>query len=94
MGVYNQFLGASGLIEKKKRANFAIFKFSFFAVTRPKMVENAQNQNHPTRLSKIYLHSKFQLIWPSNGRENPKKRTFGGVIACSVGALGIGSKFV
>merc|ERR1712002_1069843 len=63
---------------KKKRANFAIFKFSFFAVTWPNMVENAQNQNHPTRLSKIYLHSKFQLIWPSNGRENPKNQLFGG----------------
>merc|ERR1711895_308319 len=92
MGVYNQFLGASGLIEKK-RANFAIFKFSFLAVTRPKMVKNAQNQNHPTCLSKIYLHSKFQLIWPSNGQEN-KKKTFWGVIATSVGALGNGSKFV
>ena len=58
------------------------------------MVENAQNQNHPTRLSKIYLHSKFQLIWPSNGQENPKEPTFWGVIATSVGALGNGSKFV
>ena len=26
MGVYNQFLGASGLIEKKKRANFGHFQ--------------------------------------------------------------------
>merc|ERR1712002_907782 len=79
---------------KKNWANFAIFKFSFFAVTWPKMVENAQNQNHPTRLSKIYLDSKFQLIWPSNGRENPKKTTFFGEIAHSVCALGNGSKFV
>ena len=63
---------------KKKRANFAIFKFSFFAITRPKMVKNAQNQNYPTRLSKIYLHSKFQLIWSSNGRENPKYTLFWG----------------
>ena len=35
MGVYNQFLGASGPI-KKKRQNFAIFKFSFFAKNTPK----------------------------------------------------------
>merc|ERR1712002_383543 len=78
MGVYNQFLGASGLIEKK---NGQILQFSnlvFFAVTRPKVVESAQNQNHPTRLSKIYLHSKFQLIWPSNGRKIQKKQLLGG----------------
>ena len=36
------------------------------------MVESAQNQSHPTRLLKIYVHTKFQLIWPSNGQENKK----------------------
>ena len=41
------------------------------------MVKSVQNQNHPTHLSKIYHHSKFQLIWPLNGREN-KKKTFWG----------------
>ena len=44
----------------------------FFAITQPKMVESAQNQSHPTRLLKIYVHTKFQLIWPSNGQENKK----------------------
>ena len=34
-GVYNKFLGASGPI-KKKRQNFAVFKFGFFAKNAPK----------------------------------------------------------
>ena len=59
----------------KKWANFAIKKN---AITRPKIVKNAQNQSHPTCLSKTYFHSKFQLIWSSNGRENPKWSLFGG----------------
>ena len=42
------------------------------------MVESAQNQAHPIRLSKIYVHTKFQLIWPLNSQENPKKDFFGG----------------
>ena len=43
------------------------------------MVESAQNQAHPTRLSKIYVHTKFQLIWPLNGQENPKNPLFLGL---------------
>ena len=39
------------------------------AITWPKMVESAQNQSCPTHLSKIYVHTKCQLIWPSNGQE-------------------------
>ena len=42
------------------------------------MFESAQNQSHPTRLSKTYFHSKFQLIWSSNGQENPKNPLFWG----------------
>ena len=61
---------------KKKQANFAIFKKTKNAVTQPKMFESAQNQSHPTRLSKTYFHSEFQLIWSSNGRENPKNTLF------------------
>ena len=47
MGVYNQFLGASGLIEKKNGQILAIFKNKKNAVTRLKMVKNAQNPSHP-----------------------------------------------
>ena len=54
----------------KKTGNF--FHLKKNAITQPKMVKSAQNQSLPTCLSKIYFHSKFQLIWSSNGRENPK----------------------
>ena len=75
MGVYNKFLGASGPI--KKTGKFCYFKILFFfAITLPKMVKSSQNQSHPTHLSKTYLNAKFQLIWPSNRRENKKYTLF------------------
>merc|ERR1712002_1051199 len=57
---------------KIKTGKFYHFQILFFAITQPKIVESAQNQSHPTHLLKIYVHTKFQLIWPSNGQENKK----------------------
>merc|ERR1711895_100596 len=62
---------------KKKRANFTIFKFSFFAVTWPKMVKNAQNQNHPSikNLSSLQISAHLAFKWP---RKSKKTNFWGG----------------
>merc|ERR1712237_73486 len=73
MGVYNQFLGASGPI-----------KIFFWQFSKKKCRNSAKNgqkcpkSKSPNPPIKTYFHSKFQLIWPSNGRENPKNSLFWG----------------
>ena len=52
------------------------------------MVESAQNQAHPIRLSKIYVHTKFQLIWPLNGQENKKTHFFQNKKGCNLAKNG------
>ena len=79
MGVYNQFLGASGPI-KKKRLNFAMFKFSFFTVTLPKMVDSAQNQSHPTHLSNLILIPNFSSLGLQMAEKIINMYFFGGQI--------------
>jgi len=64
--VYNQFLHASGQIKKKKRQNFAVFKFCFFAKNAPKCAKIFFCVSGPLGNVKTYLDTKFQLIWPSN----------------------------
>ena len=54
----------------KKWANFAVLKFSFFAKNAPKCAKKYFCVSGHLGNLKTYLDTKFQLIWPSNSREN------------------------
>ena len=51
---------------KKKRPNFAVFKFCFFAKNAPKCANFFFGVSGPLGDVKTYLDAEFQLIWPSN----------------------------
>ena len=68
----NQFLGASRPIKKKT----AVFKFGFFAKNAPKNAKKYFCVSGHLGNVKTYLDTKFQLIWPSNSRENQNNTLF------------------